>query len=78
MANQQNLRPKPFTSEYQPANRGRKKGSKNFSTRLIELVKRLEPGATIDANRIKKLCREHGQRIAADKVYLYPQSFIIK
>lgn len=32
MANEQNLRPKPFTSENQPANRGRKKGVPNRAT----------------------------------------------
>lgn len=32
MANEQNLKPKPFTSENQPANRGRKKGVPNRST----------------------------------------------
>lgn len=32
MANEQNLRPKPFTSENQPENRGRKKGVPNRAT----------------------------------------------
>lgn len=32
MANEQNLQPKPFTSENQPANRGRKKGVPNRAT----------------------------------------------
>ena len=32
MANEQNLRPKPFTPDNQPANRGRKKGVPNRAT----------------------------------------------
>jgi len=32
MPNPQNLRPKPFTSENQPVNRGRKKGTPNRAT----------------------------------------------
>lgn len=32
MANEKNLKPKPFTSENQPANRGRKKGVPNRAT----------------------------------------------
>ena len=38
MANEQNLQPKPFTSEYQPANRGRKKGVPNRATVLKKLL----------------------------------------
>jgi len=34
MGNRATLRPKPFTKENQPANRGRKEGSKNRSTIL--------------------------------------------
>lgn len=34
MPNPENLRPKPFTSENQPANRGRKKGSVSRATLL--------------------------------------------
>lgn len=39
MANEQNLKPKPFTSENQPENAGRKKGSLNRSTVFKNLLK---------------------------------------
>lgn len=39
MANVQNLRPKPFTSENQPANRGRKKGVPNRATVYERILK---------------------------------------
>lgn len=40
MPNPENLKPKPFTSENQPANRGRKKGTPNRATvykRILEM-----------------------------------------
>ena len=52
-----NLALRKFDSEYQPANRGRKPGSRNVSTVLREMMERLAPGEVVSLKFVKEFCK---------------------
>lgn len=68
MANEQNLKPKPFTSENQPENPGRKKGSLNRATVFKKLL-----GIKITSADLKKLniSEELADQIKSGKLSLH-------
>jgi hypothetical protein len=48
--------PRPFTADHQPANRGRKPGSRNATTLLREMMSKLAPDSIVDAEFVKEFC----------------------
>jgi hypothetical protein len=48
---------KVFSSENQPANRGRKKGSRNVSTILREMLEKIAPDEVINTKFVKEFCK---------------------
>lgn len=66
MPNPQNIERHKFTSENQPANRGRKPGSRNVSTVLREMLEKLAPGELIDAKFVKEFCKGKKRVTSAD------------
>jgi hypothetical protein len=47
---------KVFTAANQPANRGRKKGSRNATTLLREMMSKLAPDSIVDLRFVKEFC----------------------